>query len=164
MRKLILAAIVMIAALSSCITQQKCNERFPPKESDSVSTSTTHKDSIVYVPFALPAKEVAIHDTIIKCPELEYHSEKHENGIDLKVDIDKGIINSSAKTDSIDTTAIAHVDITENIIKEKKESKETITKCELTKWQSFLIVCGYLFWISWLLFTLFIVVRLYLKK
>ncbi len=156
----------MVAVFSSCITQQKCNERYPPKESDSVITVTVYKDTTIYVPYEVPVKELLIHDTITKCPELEYHSEKHENGIDLKADIHKGIFNFSAKTDPIDTTAIAHVDIPETTIKDNKKEIVEVPpgKCIPGKWDSFLIVCGYLFWISWLLVAAFTAIRIYLKS
>lgn len=90
--------ILTLASLSSCITQEKCYERYPPQVRD----STVIKDTIIYWvdTFRLPGETVIIEDTI-PCPQLEYHKSVTKNHVTLKIDISKGKVTFMCAADSL---------------------------------------------------------------
>lgn len=150
-------------AVSSCITQQKCLEKFPSKPYDSVITVVTYKDTIVHDTILIPGKGVAIHDTL-PCPELNYYKEVKENGMKHTVDIKNGVINTKCDSDSL-------MLVIDNLVKQKQvvttaNKKETIVVevNKLTKGQGFLMVCGWLFWICFLIGIIYIILRVYFRK
>ena len=90
---------LIVISLSSCITQEKCNERFPPQ------VTTITKDSIVLVPDTvwLPATELSF-DTAGVIPEnVEFHHSVHNahSGLTATVDIHNGTLHVDCKSDSL---------------------------------------------------------------
>lgn len=162
MRKLAYLIAICIG-LYSCVTQQKCNERFPPVQHDSVVTIISYVDTVVYDTIIIPAGVVSVHDTV-PCPELEYNKEVVKGGLKHTITISKGVINSTCKADSL-------VKVIDNLIKQKVTLTRSINKQfievktnELTKLQSFWIVCGYLFWIAIIVLAISFFARKYLNS
>jgi hypothetical protein len=67
--KCALSALIWLAVLSSCVTQRRCLEKFPPLPPDTLTVcTTTYRDTTVYVP--MPADTV--RDSIpvqLPCPQ-----------------------------------------------------------------------------------------------
>ncbi len=93
----LLSSLVIAILLISCITQQKCAERFPP------ITNTVIKDSIVTVhdTVTIPGKTVTMEVTSPCPPQVIYHSEIKKNGITSIVDIKNGVLTQACKEDSL---------------------------------------------------------------
>lgn len=162
--KYILFIAILVMAMSSCVTQQRCLEKFPTKDSISISSRIVYKDTLIHDTLRIPGKEVSIHDTL-PCPELNFHKEIKEDGLKHTIDIKNGVLNSKCEADSLKK-------VISILVKEKQiitdqltiKNQPPIEVNNLTSWQEFLIVCGYLFWISWLLFAIFTAIRIYLKS
>lgn len=150
--------VLALCMMYSCVTQQKCYEKYPPVQHDSVVTVVSYVDTVIYDTIVIPAGVVSIHDTI-PCPELEYNKEVTKGGLKHTITISKGVINSTCKADSL-------VKVIDNLIKQKQtliSSKKAIIQevktNELTKFQSFLNVCGWLFWILLLLIAVSVLIK-----
>ena len=93
-----LLAILLIALLTSCVTQQRCLEKYPPQV----------KDSVVYKgrlekftdTLRLPGEQVQIRDTI-PCPEANISKEVKRGNVTAKLTIKKGVVTVDCKTDSL---------------------------------------------------------------
>ena len=96
MRKSILTLFVL-TILSSCVTQQRCLDKFPPQ------TVTVIKDSIVCVPdsILIPGKTVTMESTSPCPPQVVFHSEIKKNGLTSVVDIRNGILTQTCHDDSL---------------------------------------------------------------
>lgn len=96
MRKSILTLFVL-TILSSCITQQRCLDKFPPQ------TVTLIKDSIVCVPdsILIPGKTVTMESTSPCPPSVVFHSEIKKNGLTSEVDIRNGVLTQTCHDDSL---------------------------------------------------------------
>ena len=96
MRKSILTLFVL-TILSSCVTQQRCLDKFPPQ------TITRIKDSIVCVPDSIfmPGKTVTMESTSPCPPHVVFHSEIKKNGLTSVVDIRNGILTQTCHDDSL---------------------------------------------------------------
>lgn len=158
MKNFVLIAFALALAFSSCITQQKCMERYPPSEVDSIKTTISYVDRHILDTLKLPGQTVYIYDSL-PCPELEFHKEVSKGGLKQTIHIHKGVLNSICKADSLEM-------VIDNLIKEKvtliEANKTKTTKLkvnELTKTQGFLIVCGWLFWILLLLLIVGILLK-----
>lgn len=117
----ILAAImVALIFFSSCITQEKCYERYPPSVKDSVSVhDTTIFDTMLVV---IPSEAVIIHDTI-PCPELNFEKTVTKNHVTAKIKIKDGKIDFECKADSLQRV----------LNKERKERVVTRTRSSVSK-------------------------------
>lgn len=98
-----LTYITFIFLFASCITQQKCAERFPPKETDSVKTEiryipdTAHKD--------VPKKEFGFTVKVPGIdPSINYHKEEKKGNATAIVDISKGKIKVTCREDAYKAT------------------------------------------------------------
>lgn len=98
----ILFFISLIIGFSSCITQKRCLQKFPPhittKDSIVIKDSTIYRDTTI----TIPGDSVQIHDSI-PCPDVLYHKEaKSKTGRTTAViDINKGKLTVNCKTDSL---------------------------------------------------------------
>lgn len=151
--------IAICVGLYSCITQQKCYEKYPPVHHDSIVTIISYVDTVVYDTIIIPAGVVSVHDTV-PCPELEYNKEVVKGGLKHTITISKGVINSTCKADSL-------VKVIDNLIKQKvtlinakKIQTVEVKTNEITKFQSFLFVCGWLFWILLFLIAISVLIKL----
>lgn len=70
MKKSLLFIGLIMVMLSSCVTQRRCNEKFPPIETYTSKDSTYVKDSIVYqqveVPVYIKGDTVLKNDTVYR--------------------------------------------------------------------------------------------------
>lgn len=90
--------LLVCSLLTSCITQQRCLDRFPPK-TDSV---VVIHDSIrlVHDTTYVPYEEITISD-LIPCPDVVYDKSVTKKGLTSSVSIKKGIVTVSCKSDSL---------------------------------------------------------------
>lgn len=97
MRQLLIS-IVLIWGLSSCVTQKRCESKFPSK--DSVSTSVMYKDSLVFIGDTLyfAGDSTVIHDSI-KCPD--YYKATTKGKLTSTVTIKNGKITVVCREDSL---------------------------------------------------------------
>ncbi|MES2395826.1 MAG: hypothetical protein V4549_07475 [Bacteroidota bacterium] len=161
---LISAAFAIVMAASSCITQQKCLERFPPNDFDSVLTVVTFKDTIIYDTVIIPGKGVTLHDTI-PCPDINYHKEVSKNGIKQTVTIVNGVLDAACEADALKEVIARLVKEKSTLVKQLTiRTLQPVKVNELTKFQGFQIVCGWLFWICFLIGVIYIILRVYFKK
>jgi hypothetical protein len=142
----------------SCVTKQKCNERFPPIQHDSVVTIVSYIDTVIYDTIIIPAGVVSIHDTI-PCGELEFYREETKGGLKHTIHISKGVLNSTCKADSL-------VQVIDNLIKQKvtltkaiKTNTIEVKTNELTKLQNFWIISGYIFWIALIAIAISVLIK-----
>ena len=148
----IILFIIIAASFTSCISQKKCNDRYPPqiitKDSVVEREVVTYRDTTITV----PGDSVKIHDTI-PCPDVVYHKEvKSKSGrTTAKVDINKGTLTVECKTDSLQRV----IDSLASVIKTKEVYKTTtvikekpVTKYRIPKWCWWYIgiTLGYFVW------------------
>lgn len=101
MNKTIIGGLLLLLA-SSCITQKRCLEKFPPQivTRDSIIL----KDTTIYIPVTVkvPGDSVHLIDTI-PCPDVNYHKEVKSPSGETKavVDIHKSVLSVDCKTDSL---------------------------------------------------------------
>lgn len=90
--------LIAFIFLTSCITQQKCQERYPSQVKDSITTV----DKIIILHDTIKEKGavVLIHDPI-PCPELEYHKSITKDNLTETIDISKGVLTANCKEDSL---------------------------------------------------------------
>lgn len=82
--------------LTSCITRQKCEERFP-----SESTTTEIKDSLIRDTIYVPYEELSF-DTASPCPEnVVYRKEVKRGRLTGVVEINEGKLRFACKEDSL---------------------------------------------------------------
>lgn len=92
---------LILVLCQSCITQEKCNERYPPKVEKTDSTHIDHFRTVTTNTVYGPTRYVVIHDTIIDCPELNYSNIKTDNGVTATLIIKKGKIYNKCEADSL---------------------------------------------------------------
>lgn len=154
--------LILLIALSGCITRQACNRKFPPEETDSVRvitrTLTTIRDTTVYVQIpgdtvfeSLPVKDgnelsklqtsLAISAAWIKDGKLNHRLEQKDTAVASTI---KGALKTSRQLES---------------------KNEVTTKTEyinrLTGWQWFQIYLGRIFAVIFLLLILMKSIRKY---
>jgi len=70
MKKSLLWVILVMVLLSSCVTQSKCDRKFPSQQYTNVKDSLVIKDSTVYsyaeIPVYIKGDTVTKHDTVFK--------------------------------------------------------------------------------------------------
>lgn len=93
---------VFLIALSftSCITKQKCSERFPPEAMVHDSIHVTKEVITVHDTVQLPA-EAVIFTAPVPCPDFELHETKKQGHLTASVDISKGKIQFKCAADSL---------------------------------------------------------------
>lgn len=112
--------LVICLFLSGCITQEKCAERFPSKETDSVTTTISYIHDTIYESF--DEEVVEFDDTGFGLDtSLYYHREEKKGKQTAVLDIRKGKIKITCKEAAYkDTVAFLRKQI------ETKEKKTTI--------------------------------------
>jgi len=70
MKKSLLWVVLVMVLLSSCVTQSKCDRKFPPQQYTNVKDSLVLKDSTVYsyaeIPVYIKGDTVTKHDTVFR--------------------------------------------------------------------------------------------------
>jgi len=70
MKKSLLWVVLVMVLLSSCVTQSKCDRKFPPQQYTNVKDSLVLKDSLVYtyaeIPVYIKGDTVTKHDTVFR--------------------------------------------------------------------------------------------------
>lgn len=113
--------VMTIFVLNGCITQQKCNDRYPAQIiiKDSTSIKIVEKTYTV----TIPSESVFIHDSI-PCPYFEYKKEVKHNNVTAKVVISKGKLTVECKSDSLEKLLHTKDSIITNFHSEVKIPKE----------------------------------------
>lgn len=95
----LLLFIGTLVLLSSCITQQRCNEKFPPIVSDTliVKDSTYYVHDTIYTPY----QEITFSDDVPCDTLIVYKKEIKKNGLTGSVNITKGKLTFECKADSL---------------------------------------------------------------
>lgn len=135
--------IIILILFSSCITQKRCNDKYPPLVSDSIITII--KDTVLHDTIYLEPEQLVFHDTI-PCPD--YHKTITHNHITSTVDIHKGILSVTCKEDSL-----------QKVIDEKVKWIKVLDKRNSVRVETKFIVNWYDIMCRWLsaIFFLFIV-------
>lgn len=93
---LFLLLLIIIGCLTSCITQEKCNQRYPTKDSTYVKDSIICLRDTIY----LEPESFAIHDTVSKdCPD--YHHTATNGHTTATIDIKAGHLTVTCHEDSL---------------------------------------------------------------
>lgn len=139
---------VFLLLFSSCLTEQKCAERFPPKETIIYNTH----DSIICITdtIRIPFNEVSIDTSGVVPFNISFHETVKKNGLTETINISKGKI-----------TAICHEDSVMEVLQHERKFK--ITNKEETKFYPKYIDHWYepaALWIagSYLLLTLILII------
>jgi len=151
MKKIIISSIIFLGAffLTSCVTQRRCQEKFPPQVKDSSYTVETLTNCVdtVYT----PGDSVSIPGDSIPCPELKYHREEKKGNIIATIDIKNGILKFDCKADSL----ISIINNQRKEITTNRSKTEVHTVVEFkTRWYDF--VCRFFtaVFFSWIIFLL----------
>lgn len=150
--------IFVLTILSSCITSEKCNEKFPPRQFDSIREWVSYTcDSF---PVYIPVTELTFDTNGFIPVDVNFDAIRKKNGLTQTISVHKGKLTAICREDSL--KQIIEYErankFTDRVIKEIVEVKTNI----LTRFQSFLFICGWLFWICLLLFIIWLI--LYLTK
>lgn len=149
MKKIIIGGLILLLG-SSCLTQKRCLERFPPQilTKDSIIL----KDTTIYIPVKIkvPGDSVHLIDTI-PCPDVEYHKEvKSPSGKSTAtVDIHKSVLSVDCKTDSLERTIdslAARVKVAEAYHSQVQIVEKPITKYRSPIW-AWLLLAGVILYI-----------------
>jgi hypothetical protein len=152
----ILIAITIVVAISSCATKKRCFEKFELK-TDTVFVEK-RIDSILIKDKIILKKDTVSKTDTLPCPELNYYNESKSGNLIQIIDIKKGVITATCLEDSL-KRANDTLKITINNLIREKQSIESEKIKEISKFNSFLIVCGWLFWILLLIIIVSILIK-----
>lgn len=146
--KIIIIAVLLL--LSSCVTQRKCMQKFPPKE----TRDSVYIEKIKEVPVFIPGDTVKV-SAPINCPDQDLI--KYENSkLKQEISIIKGklISNTTVKPDTI------KVKVTETIEKIKEVKIPEPVKYIPKIYKDALWICILLFavasgWLGWKAYKMF---------
>jgi hypothetical protein len=171
MKKFSLNKTILLLSLSAiilpgCITQQKCSERFPCIEStDTIvrdSVQTIVRDSVLIVPSDSSALQA-----LLECDKEQVRLKQiiaYTTGKYVEIPIIRikdNVIYVECKADSL---RIAWTWYERNRFKYVKTMTQAVqVRYQLTKWQSFLYVSGYILWGIILLAIIVIVLKFLVK-
>ncbi len=128
--------IIFLGAIffSSCITQEKCNERFPPIVKDTSYSNKILTNCVDTI--REPGQIITFTDTI-PCPlTAEYHKKITHNHASIQVDISKGKITATSNCDSL-IRVIDSLKITTNNFREKSLLPKNIIEYRSTSFDMF---------------------------
>lgn len=127
MKKSFLWVILVMVLLSSCVTQSKCDRKFPPQQYTNVKDSLVIKDSTIYsyaeIPVYIKGDTVIKHDTVIKDKKTGLVNSKP---VYAETDFAKAkaqVVNSQLKLDLIQKDSTFKVR-TDSLLKEIYHWKE----------------------------------------
>lgn len=128
--KFIITILFGAIFLTSCITQKKCNDRYPPQVRDSSYTTETLTNCIDTV--YKPGETISIPGDSIPCPDLIYHKEIKKGHLTGSVNIKNGILKFDCKSDSLEV--IINTLRKEVITNRSKTEVHTGPKEYITRW------------------------------
>lgn len=144
--------LFVLIFLSNCVTEKKCQEKFPPR------TEVSVRDSIV--PYtdtlSLPGEKVSMESTSPCPPSTVYRSSIKKNGLTSTVTIADGVLTQECKADSI--MKLLQSERTYRLT-DRKEVTEKIV--EVKKWYNELYKWG--FWVMLGIWIVIFVDRFVLK-
>lgn len=124
MKKLLYILSFIMLLCSSCVTQKKCNAKFPPqtfiKDSIVFKDTVIYKDTVIHIPGETLTATEYIHDTLVFVDTVIFG-----NKTQLHLQVDKGKIKATCIADSLQLV----INNLQKIISQKTQIKtETITK------------------------------------
>lgn len=138
MKKIILLILILIVSYS-CVTQKKCNQKFPPKviTKDSIvyRTNTIIKDSVIYVKVPI---EVGTIEGNVNCDSLGAQMKKvtiDNKRLKMTIEVINGklIAVSTCKEDSLQAIIQRQTTIIDSLYIKDSFVKEPLIKFEM-KW------------------------------
>jgi hypothetical protein len=158
--------LLLVVSLTGCISEQRCQKRFPPAERTETfiqhDTVTSVKDSLI----PLPADSGLIR-ALLECREGKVVIRQIEEIRPGKkivpfIDLKNNVLTAGAK---IDSNSI-YFAWKETHIRESKVQVKVIEKpvYKVTGFQNFLIWSGKIFWVILLLIIGFALIRAFIKK
>lgn len=119
MRNLFLV-LVIATGLMSCVTQERCNSKFPTTGKDSTYTKT---DTIIkYDTILFPYESITLDTNGLFPENITFHSEKQKGGLKSTVDIKNGKLNVKCEADSL-KAIIKRQNLVISTFNQKKETK-----------------------------------------
>lgn len=142
----ILWTFFVLTILSSCVTEKKCQEKFPPHSEVSV------RDSIVPVTdtILIPGDVVLMESTSPCPPNVVYRSSIKKNGLTSTVTIADGVLTQECKSDSLMKLLQRE---RKYRLTERKEVKEKIVY-ETHWWNKLYAWCFWIFLSIWIIIIL----------
>lgn len=107
MNKLLESALIISVGvlLQSCITQQKCNDRYPPLTKDSVYVVESWCYDTVLVP--MPYEELSFDTSGVVPNSLEFHHKQKKGHLTQTLDIKNGVIKQDCQEEAYQDTVMA---------------------------------------------------------
>lgn len=146
----LILAIILGLQLSSCVTRERCMEKFPPSVSISDSTSRSDSTIVIRDTVTIPGETVTVRLNI-PCPDVNMEKVFKKNGTTARLIIKDGVASCVAENDSLKV-------VTEKLtrtIKELRSRKEKeVTPPIIIKevpwyyWILFGIACAASFWLG----------------
>lgn len=96
----IILFIITACLVTSCVTQEKCAERFPPQVITKDTTITVIRDTVIYDTLKVAGELLIWHDSI-PCPDVKYSKSVTKGGLTSTVKIIKGKLTTECKSDSL---------------------------------------------------------------
>lgn len=112
--------VLALVGLSSCITREKCMERYPPEVSVTDSVFRSDSTMVIRDTVTVPGETVTVRLNI-PCPEANMEKVFKKNGTTARLVIKDGVATCEAKTDSLTR-------IIENLTRTIKEGRNTKRK------------------------------------
>lgn len=138
MKKIILLILILIVSYS-CVTQKRCNQKFPPevitKDSIVYRTNTIIKDSIIYIKVPI---EIGTIEGNVNCDSLGAQMKKvtiDNKRLKMTIEVINGklIAVSTCKEDSLQAIIQRQTTIIDSLYIKDSLVKETLIKFEM-KW------------------------------
>lgn len=131
MRRFVLLLSLTIF-VQSCITQQKCKERYPPLRAIKDSTHVHDSVSITYLPFIIPRDSVVIRDSV-PCGDFKLNVKSKDNNITASISIKNGILEAKFLQDSL-RAMLEHKDRIITTLESNKNTEVVIQKEYIDHW------------------------------
>lgn len=119
--KRLITIIILATTISSCVTQKRCNEKFPPNEK--TETVIEYRDSIieVKVPVNIPGQVIYLASDL-KCDSAgivrDFKLKEKKGNVTAIVEVKDGKLTVECKTDSLEME-ITHMAKVQNVYKSK---------------------------------------------
>lgn len=127
MKKSLLLLILVALLLSSCVTQRKCDRRFPPETYTQIKDSLVIKDSVIYsyaeIPVYIKGDTVTKHDTVFKDKKTGLINSKPVYAETDFAKVTAQVVNSQLKLELVQKDSTFNV-ITDSLMKEVYHWKE----------------------------------------
>lgn len=98
--KYIIILLLGLCCLSSCVTRERCLEKYPPSVTETDSTWSKDSIHIVHDTIIKPGKPVRV-EVPIPCPDIYIEKEVKKNGTRAKIVVERGFVECECEADSL---------------------------------------------------------------